>query len=144
MNKLIVIISIVFSAACSGNMQQESKQDETGNKKDSLTAIQLNEGKKWKADSLTKAHVASMMQLVQDSSFNSSEKSKDLAAKLQANIDALVKDCRMQGADHEALHVWLKGIIKEVKELKQGEDDEYKEELQKLKNRLAGFYSYFE
>jgi hypothetical protein len=41
-----------------------------------------------------------------------------VADELQSGLNKVMKECRMKGADHEALHHWLEPILMEVKDLK--------------------------
>ncbi len=38
---------------------------------------------------------------------------------LQQGIDKMIRECKMTGADHEALHKWLEPLIAQVAQLKQ-------------------------
>lgn len=145
MKKLVIMIAVVF-AACSGAIQQERGKTENAaeNKTDKAATVQLNNGLKWKADSVTKGHVITMVHLLADSIYSNPVNTKQLTGKLQANIDGLVKDCSMKGAEHEALHVWMEQILHDVKELRENETDEYDKTFRALKTHVVSFYDYFE
>lgn len=143
MKKLIVILTFAITACNSQvNTEQQDKETENG-KKNAPAAVQLNNGSKWKADQTTKKNVAAMVELVNDSSYAYAINSGDLLSNLQSKIDTLVKQCRMQGEEHDALHVWLEKVLKDMKELKE-EDDKHNETYASLKKDIERFYSSFE
>ena len=143
MKRLFIII---LSAAVACNNPQTAAQQEqpTADTTEAKSeAIPLNNGAKWKADSATLRNVAAMAQVLNDSTYANSAKSKELYTALQANVDKMIKECRMQGPDHDALHVWLEKLMKDLKEL-QEEDDEYSEAYEALKKDIVDFYQTFE
>jgi hypothetical protein len=50
----------------------------------------------------------------------------------------------MQGADHDALHVWLEQLLHDVDELKEGEASGYDEAYAVLKKDAESFTELFE
>lgn len=144
MNKLLILIFAAFVACTNTDTAQKENKENKDQHKDTAKTIQLNNGVKYKADSVTKKHVAEMLQVITDTAYNGAGKALPLAAALQSKADALVKDCTMQGTEHEALHTWLKELLKGIKELKEDEKDEYTKVHQELKQHLASFYNYFE
>ena len=143
MKKLVIILTVAFTACTSQVKTEEHGKESSKEQHNSATAIQLNNGSKWKADEATKRNVDAMMQVVSDSSYADAAKRKELSAQLQSNIDTLINQCRMKGPDHDALHVWLEKVLKDMKELKEG-DDEYSEVYTALKKDIASFDMFFE
>ena len=150
MNKLILLVAIFF-AACTGSVRQDGNKQETdktnanaGEAADTLTNIPLDNGRKWKADSTTKLHVQSIQRIVNDNKYQSAPASKALAAQLKLEVDSLVKECTMKGPAHDALHVWLEGLLENIKKLQEEEADEYAEVRADLQKHVAGFYDAFE
>ena len=130
--------------ACNGL----EKTDQHNNKNSSeqqhtATAIELNNGRKWKADEATKKNVAAMMHLMSDSSYADVAKRKELHANLQSKIDTLVGQCRMKGVEHDVLHVWLGRVLQDMKEIKE-EGNEFSEAYVVLKKDIESFYAFFE
>jgi hypothetical protein len=143
MNKIIIALAI-FLWACSGTTQQQDKQQaDTANEKETVAAVQLNNGSKWKVDEATRNNVAMLRQIVSDTT---QAATPALAAALQSRLDSLVSQCTMQGPDHEALHQWLQPIIHSVKEMKEEKDEagEQKKALPAIRKELAMFDTYFQ
>jgi hypothetical protein len=120
------------------NEMKEEKEDS-----DSTGTLQLDNGKKWKADNTTKANVASLTQLVNDSTYRDKKKSKELYKGVQNRLDTLVNQCKMTGPAHEALHAWLKPVLHDTKELKKSKG-EYDSKYVLLRKDVQSYYDYFE
>ncbi len=130
--------------SCTSKENSNQSDNEEGNGKEHVsTAIQLNKDRKWKADQATKRNVAEMMQVINDSSYAVAMKRRQLFDNLQAKIDTLVKQCSMQGKEHDALHIWLEKVLKDMKGLKES-DDEFTEVYAALKVDIESFYTSFE
>jgi len=57
----------------------------------------------------------------------------------------MVKECRMQGADHKALHQWLEPLIKNVGQLKKASDEKEASTLMnEISEQLTNYHQYFE
>lgn len=141
MNKLLVMMAFVFTA-CTGTIQQDTDSKEaakTENEKENVTALQLNNGAKWKLDDATKKNVASLKQIVNDTI-----RTADLASALQSGLHTLVSQCTMKGPDHDALHQWLEPFMHAVKELKDDDEDDRQEALAAIRKDLENFDMYFE
>jgi hypothetical protein len=121
---------------------QEQKQSKEEHEHDA-PALQLNNGAKWKADSTTLVNVSSITQLVNDSNYRNEKNRIEFSGQLQSRLDTLVKQCKMTGPDHDALHAWLKPVLHDVKELKE-DGDEYNEKFTVLQKDVQRFYDYFE
>ena len=115
----------------------------SGDSENTIATISMDSGIKWKADEVTKKNVNAKMQVVKEPTYAEAGKRLQLYTNLQAKTDVLVKECRMKGADHDALHTWLEKVLKDLKELKQ-EDNEYREVFTTLKKDISTFYQSFE
>jgi len=63
---------------------------------------------------------------------------------LQAGIDQMIKECRMKGPDHLALHKWLEPLMEQVNQLKQATNAaSAKIHFSEVKKRLNIFNQYF-
>lgn len=143
MKKLIIMLTIAITA-CNSQVNTEHQGKEIANEKENTAMeVQLNRGNKWKADQATKKNVEAMLQVVNDSVYADVTKKRQLSANLQSKIDTLVKQCSMQGAEHDALHLWLEKVVKDIKKLKE-EDDEHIEAHAALKKDIESFYFFFE
>ena len=82
----------------------------------------LNRGAKWKADSITNDNVKKLRAIVEN--FNAgTDKSmvayQQTATNLQHGQDRLVRECKMTGSDHTALHKWLICLIEKIAQFSQ-------------------------
>ena len=121
---LVLLSALVLLWAC--NDEIAGLDTKTDLQKDHLqNEIQLNEGKKWTADESTKNNVHLLEQVIKNNQpglDTTLGPYKIVAGELQAGLDKLVSECRMKGADHDALHVWLEPLMAKVKNLKQTEN----------------------
>jgi hypothetical protein len=143
MNKLLVILSLLF-IGCSSTSQQENDKPGSKPKEDTIAVSKPINGVKWKADETTRANVALVRQLVYDSAYAGGKNNAQLAKELQARIDLLVQQCTMQGQAHETLHQWLQTILKDIKELKEEEAGEEEKPVKALQGDVDQFNVYFE
>ena len=143
MKKLIVILTIAI-AACTDHIKTDQQNNDSSHAKENTEmGLQLNNGNKWKADETTKKNVAAMVEVVNASIYADKGKRKELYTNLQTKIDLLVKECSMKGEEHEVLHIWLRKILKDMKELKEG-GDEYLNVYEVLKKDIESFSTFFE
>lgn len=82
----------------------------------------LNNGAKWKVDHATNGNVNNLKHIF--NRFNSgTDRSlkayKKVGDDLQNGLVKMIKECRMQGPGHLALHKWLEPMIAQVAKLKQ-------------------------
>ena len=146
MNKILIIISLIIISCANPEKHQATTGHEHHDTTKVETAIgeQLNNGARWKTDEATRKNVGVLMKFINDSSHSDSKNRQQLLQKVQAAIDTLVRQCRMSGPDHDALHVWLKQVLVDVQNLKEGHDDEYQNLHTRLKNDIESFSVFFE
>ena len=143
MKKVLILLAVAF-VACTSQVKKGQQEDEnTKGPEHSSTAVPLNNGSKWKADQATKKNVAGLIEVVSDSNYTDAARRQQLYVALQTKIDTLVKQCRMQGPDHDALHAWLEKVLRDMKELK-GENDDYMKVYAGLKKDVEDFNTLFE
>ena len=143
MKKLIIMLAVAITA-CTSQVITEKQGNKNSNERDNTpSAVQLNNGSKWKADETTKRNVAAMMRVFGDGNYADVAKKRELLVNMQSRIDTLINQCRMKGADHVALHAWLEKVLKDMKELKEG-DDEHNEAPAALEKDIESFYAFFE
>lgn len=83
---------------------------------------QLNDGAKWNADASTNENVVNLKSIIDRFKTNADPAVEDyhaFQASFTDGIGKMVKECKMQGADHDALHVWLEPLMKDNKEMKE-------------------------
>jgi hypothetical protein len=108
-------------------------------------ALALNNGAKWKADSSTKSNVALLQSIAASAKKEKLEGFHATAEQLQEGLNKMVKECRMKGEDHEALHKWLEPLIETTKDLKKQTAAEYAAaSLKEIEKQLGIFSQYFE
>ena len=110
----------------------------------SKAELQLNEGAKWIADDATKNNIASLVEIVNDPENSGVKKKEKLLSQLQTGIDSLIYQCRMQGADHDALHIWLEQFMNDMEALKESVPAGYDDAHAALKKDAESFYRFFE
>ena len=144
MYKLIILFIAALIMSCGNNVDHESHVPNTDKEEHDQhfqpAALSLNNGSKWKLDEPTRENIAEIKSYVSDSShFTDHAKSYE---GLKMKTDNLVKECRMSGPDHDALHVWLSPFLKDVERLnKPGEE---REAYLAVSNHLREFDVYFE
>lgn len=123
---LIAVAGLLFS--CNNNSPSEKEpavhdhqeSPKTEQAENTEPVLALNNGEKWKADESTNSNVASLnktMANFRDGKEKSMEDYKALQGSLQSGIEKMVKECKMKGPDHDALHLWLEPLMKMVKQL---------------------------
>jgi hypothetical protein len=147
MKNIVVFLSLIVMS-CSTNAPKPEATTEAWHEQHDTTTVktaaslQLNKGAKWKTDAPTSKNVAAMVTVLKDSSNLGVANKARLEKQLQMRIDTLVRECRMEGPDHDALHVWLQQVLQDLKEMKDGSD--YPKSLAYLKKDVENFYVFFE
>ena len=85
---------------------------------DHATGLVLNNGAKWKADSSTIGNVALLQKVISGAKKESLDNFLQTATQLEAGLNKMVSECKMQGADHDALHQWLEPLMEKARDLK--------------------------
>jgi hypothetical protein len=122
MLKPILVTMMIFMASCSDNQPKsetiEKPSHETTTKQVSL---QLNNGQKWKLDAATRKKMNDIKTYISQASHSNEVLNGD---ELQKHADILIKECRMSGPDHDALHAWLTPFLQHVQAVKNNRDAE--------------------
>lgn len=109
------------------------------------TGLALNNGAKWKADTTTLTNVALLQAIVANSKDKTIENYSQTAIGLEDGLNKMVGECKMKGADHEALHHWLEPIMEKTKELKNANSIETARTIfGEIEKQLNLFPQYFE
>ena len=107
--------------------------------------LALNNGAKWKADSTTVLNVGIMQNIIAAAKKESLENYLQTAAGLQDGLNKMVVECKMKGADHEALHHWLEPLMEKTKALKNANNIENAGTIfGEIENQINLFPQYFE
>ncbi len=148
MRKILeIVLAITFLLACNaGNDKQEDKGLKHEHEHElKETGLVLNNGVKWKADSITIANVALLQSIVSHTKKERLEDYLQSATALQKGLDKMVSECKMKGAAHEALHHWLVPLMKETKALTQANTTENAAALfYEVEKTISLFSQYFE
>jgi hypothetical protein len=95
------------------------------NRHDHAVALTLNNGQKWRADMSTNENVASLCTIARDFAGETHTGLTDyetLGSGLQKGFDKMIRECRMEGAGHDALHLWLEPLLVNMNELKKADN----------------------
>lgn len=122
---IVVIISATLWVACNQSSDKSGLQENVNSGEETATALILNNGAKWQADSNTNQHVADLRTIVdrfKNQPHRSVEEYHILANELGKSLNKMIQDCKMTGPDHEALHKWLEPVLNESNQLKNIKD----------------------
>lgn len=115
---------------------------------DHAVALTLNNGQKWNADVPTNENVAALRAIARDFAGETHTGLADyqlLDSALQKGFDNMIRECRMEGAGHDALHLWLEPLLVDMKELKKADNTESAERIfGAIRERLELYTQYFE
>ena len=129
-------------------VQAEREHGHLSEGEDHKIGLSLNNGSRWQTDESTWVHAVSLNALVE--AFNKKEHTdieayRVFGTAMQNELGGLVKDCKMKGADHDALHLWLEPVMKDVNDLnKAGTADEGSNIVATLTADVEKFNLYFE
>jgi hypothetical protein len=152
MKKITLSLALIslFLFSCSNTSNEKSKQQtkavthEEHQHNVEVQTIELNNGEKWKVDANMIPHIRNMENDVISFAKVKQKDYKNLAKKLQSNIDLLTSNCTMKGKAHDELHKWLLPYIDLVKELSEAKDETKEEkQFQKIENSFITFNQYF-
>ena len=106
--------------------------------------IVLDNGIKWRANVETTNGVTKMLSLISENQASTAEGYRKLGDGLNEVKNTVVKECTMEGASHDNLHVWLHPLIEKIKRLQKTESAEEGAKLtSNIKNHLEGYFDYF-
>ncbi len=143
---LLLCTSLLF--ACNQAPDKSKDDKHVINNIKQTTELALNNGTKWKADSVTNHNVANLRGIADDFKTEPAPSVSDyqkLSADLNTGLNKMIKECKMTGADHDALHIWLQPILEENAELKNISATEIAGTIFKsIDKRLDNYNNYFE
>ena len=135
---IIVLLMFTFFAANAKNLHQHEPASEK---------LALNNGSKWKIDEPTRNNVINLQQIVKAANGQTHRSLKDYHNTgfiLQTVITKMIKECRMKGPDHLALHKWLEPLMEQVIQINRATNvASAKKCFDEIKNRLTIFDQYF-
>jgi hypothetical protein len=148
-----IAVSSFLAISCGNDHQstakKESTSEEVKHEHDSDAGKPgLNNGARWKADSSTNNNVRDLQDIVEK--FNSStgrsvNAYNSTGIELQSGLNKMISECKMKGADHDALHKWLEPMISEIAKLqKSATEQEADHVMKQIGEQLKLYPQYFE
>nr|AWJ66178.1 hypothetical protein [uncultured bacterium] len=109
-----------------------------------VNEMALNNGIKWSANTETTDGVREMLSLIKDNNTTTTDDYIKLGVTLNNVKNTVVKECTMEGASHDNLHIWLHPLIEKIELLQKVQNAEGGEQLtSNIKTHLEGYYDYF-
>jgi hypothetical protein len=143
---LFICTTLLFACNQSSNEVESNEPGKRGQAQ--TTELSLNNGAKWKADSVTNNNVLNLRTIADNfriKSFPSASDYQILSSDLNNALNKMIQECKMTGPDHETLHHWLEPILKETNELKNITDTAIaKTTFKSIDKRLDAYHNYFE
>lgn len=122
--------------------QQEQKDMQSGD--GWKQKIKLNSGEKWIANAETNQGVLKMQALIKDSPKETLEDYHQLANALNDAKNTVIKECTMEGASHDNLHIWLYPLINRIDNLMAADKlPKARNITMKISASLTDYHSYF-
>ncbi|MGV3657354.1 MAG: hypothetical protein ACO1NX_05350 [Chitinophagaceae bacterium] len=150
---VLFLLAFVTLAACNNAGEQNAHVHDAGTvdtaamEGSATEEITLKKDGKWNADEATNKNVSALQASAAEWNkrpLQSTEDYQALSADLQQGLNTLVKECKMKGADHDALHLWLEPLLAETKELKSVASVDAGDRLwYSIRTRLADYNLYF-
>jgi len=106
--------------------------------------LQLNGAERWEMDEHTRTMLAKMEQTFFQADHSTLVGLKGAGVQLDAQLEALINGCTMQGEAHNQLHIFLTDYMPTVKGLVDAKDyDEARDSAIRLKGYLESYKHYF-
>jgi len=110
---LIFLLTVTFFVGNARSLYQHEQASEK---------LVLNNGAKWKVDKITNNNVSDLQQMAKPVSGKSLKEYHMAGVALQNGITKMIRECRMKGPDHQALHKWLEPLMELVSKLRRATD----------------------
>ena len=138
--KLTLVLVIAFSSSC----KKEAKKKTDELHLHEQNGIEVNDGKRWLANSETTEGVANMQKIM--NTFNEKEDLKayaTLTKSLKSEFSMVFEKCTMKGESHNQLHNFLIPINDLFEPLASSDLKECQESYDKLNKHLKVYQTYF-
>lgn len=125
MKKIILFICASFLFACNQSSNKTETDEHAAHANGENVALTLNNGAKWKADSITNHNVVNLKTVADNfriKPFPSINDYQLLGNDLKTGLNTMIQQCQMKGPDHDALHHWLEPIQKGANDLSNAKD----------------------
>lgn len=145
---LFIFAATLFLVACNSQSDKNETRETVVHEHHDSTALTLNNGAKWKADSITNHNVVNLKTIADNfriKPFPTVNEYHLLSTDLSNSLNNMIQECKMTGPDHEALHHWLEPVLNDVKELKNVSDTAAGRSIFKsLDGKIDSYHTYFE
>jgi len=145
---LFTVLGAFILFSCNQNTNNSESQSDVSHSMSADTSLTLNNGAKWKSDSITNHNLIRLKvtaNMFRVEPFPSQANYQVLGNDLANDVDTMLQQCKMKGADHEALHQWLTPILNQSTRLKNITDTaEGRKIFNAVDRRISIFDQYFE
>lgn len=147
---LMLLLCLSSLLACNHDEPNKEKGDTTEHNHQHSEApmLTLNNGAKWNSDESTNKNVSELETIIHRWHGNTNKVLPDYQTagnELQAGLDKMIRECRMKGPDHDALHLWLEPLLKNVRDLKKASrEKEAAAVFHQIDERIKNYHQYFE
>jgi len=146
---LFLFLSSAILFACNQSTQKPATEEHSSHEHAAAdTELSLNNGAKWKADSVTNHNVVNLKTIADNfriKPFPSVNDYQLLGADLNTGVNKMIQECKMTGPDHDALHKWLEPVIQETNQLKTVTDTSVaKNTFLSIDKRIDAYHNFFE
>lgn len=149
MKKILFVLGFcAFLFACNQGSDKTATDESADHVHSESVALTLNNGAKWKADSITNHNVINLKTIADNfriKPFPSMNDYQILSGDLKNSLNKMIQECKMKGPDHDALHHWLEPVLKETNELKDAADTTIGRTVFKsIDKQIDDYHNYFE
>jgi hypothetical protein len=148
MKKYILILCGALLFACNQSSNNKQTDEHAVHENGASPELTLNNGEKWKADSITNHNVVNLKTIADNfriKPFPSINDYQILGNDLNNGLNKMLRECKMSGPDHDALHHWLEPVIKGTNELKSSADTSVGRLVFKsIDKQIDDYHNYFE
>ena len=145
---VFLFLCVAFLFACNQSSDNTKVDEHADHSHAETTALTLNNGAKWKADSITNHNVVSLKTIADNfriKPFRSANDYQVLGADLSNGLNKMIQECKMSGPEHDALHQWLEPVLSETNQLKKVTDTAVSAKTFKsIDRRIDDYNNYFE
>lgn len=145
---LFTVICVSFLLSCNQGTSNSESHDDHTNAMAADASLALNNGAKWKADSITNHNVIRLKttaNMFRVEPFPSQDNYQLLGNDLGDDLNTMLQECKMKGADHDALHQWLEPILHQSNRLKNITDTALGRKIfDSVDHRIDVYNQYFE
>ena len=145
---VFLFLCVAFLFACNQSSDKIKTDEHAQHDHAETTALTLNNGTKWKADSITNHNVVGLKTIADNfriKPFPSANDYQILSADLSNGLNKMIQECKMSGPDHDALHQWLEPVLSETNQLKNVTDTAFAgKPFKSIDTRIDDYHNYFE